>query len=161
MFYIWGNGCHRKRRWGRKAEWVSHIFPFHLLRKREEGINIFWDVPQKMYDRCMKGEIRLSAHGIGISKRFFWCIFNIHIVPIATIYSWVNLVVPKNWVAYFLAISGRKLDLTTVLRSCWPREWRRRGFLASGPFFSLFLTFAHEKNHFPVVKSGFWGHISH
>ena len=76
-------------------------------------------------------------------------------------YSWVNLVVPKNWVAYFSAISGRKLDLTTVLRSCWPREWRRRGFLASGPFFSLFLTFAHEKNHFPVVKSGFWGHISH
>ena len=75
--------------------------------------------------------------------------------------SWVNLVVPKNWVAYFSAISGRKLDLTTVLRSCWPREWRRRGFLASGPFFSLFLTFAHEKNHFPVVKSGFWGHISH
>ena len=77
------------------------------------------------------------------------------------IYSWVNLVVPKNWAAYFSAISGQKFDLATVLRSCWPIEWRRRGFIASGPFFSLFLTFAHEKNHFPVVKSGFWGHISH
>ena len=76
-------------------------------------------------------------------------------------YSWVNLVVPKNWVAYFSAISGRKFDLTTVLRSCWLIEWRKRGFIASGSFFSLFLTFAPEKNHFPVVKSGFWGHISH
>ena len=28
-------------------------------------------------------------------------------------YSWVNLVVPKNWAAYFSAISGRKFDLTT------------------------------------------------
>ena len=81
--------------------------------------------------------------------------------PTGKTYSWVNLVVPKNWAAYFSAISGRKFDLTTVLRSCWPIEWRRRGFIASGPFFSLFLTFAHEKNHFPVVKSGFWGHISH
>ena len=35
-------------------------------------------------------------------------------------YSWVNLVVPKNWAVYFSAISGRKFDLTTVLRSCWP-----------------------------------------
>ena len=75
-------------------------------------------------------------------------------------YSWINLVVPKNW-AYFSAISGRKFDQTTVLRSCWHKERRRRGFIASGPFFSLFLTFAHEKNHCPVVKSGFWGHISH
>ena len=65
-------------------------------------------------------------------------------------YSWVNLVVPKNWVAYFSAISGQKFDLKTVLRSCWHIEWRRRGFIASGPFFSPFLTFAHEKNHFPV-----------
>ena len=63
--------------------------------------------------------------------------------------------------SYFSAISGQKFDLTTVLRSCWPIEWHRRGFIASSPFFSLFLTFAHEKNHFPVVKSGFWGHISH
>ena len=29
-------------------------------------------------------------------------------------YSWVNLVVPKNWGAYFSAISGQKFDLTTV-----------------------------------------------
>ena len=48
-------------------------------------------------------------------------------------YSWVNLVVPKNWVAYFSAISGQKFDLTTVLRSCWPIEWHRRSFIASGP----------------------------
>ena len=53
---------------------------------------------------------------------------------IKNIYSWVNLVVPKSWVAYFSAISGRKFDLTTVLRSCWPKEWRRRGLIASGPF---------------------------
>ena len=54
-------------------------------------------------------------------------------------YSWVNLVVPKNWAAYFSAISGRKFDLTTVLRLCWNIEWRGRGFIASGPFFSLLL----------------------
>ena len=49
-------------------------------------------------------------------------------------YRWVNLVVPKNWGAYFSAISGRKFDLTTVLRSCWHIEWRRRGFITSGCF---------------------------
>ena len=54
-------------------------------------------------------------------------------------YSWVNQVCPKNWGAYFSAISGRKFDLTTVLRSCWPTEWHRRGFIASDPFFSLLL----------------------
>ena len=80
---------------------------------------------------------------------------------IPNFYSWVNLVVPKNWAAYFSAISGQKIDLTTVLRSCWPIEWRKRGFIASGPFSSFFLTFAHEKNHFPVVKIGFRGHTSH
>ena len=34
---------------------------------------------------------------------------------------------------------GRKFGLTSVLRLCWPIEWRRRGFIASGPFFSFFL----------------------
>ena len=54
-------------------------------------------------------------------------------------YSWVNLVIPKNWAAYFSAISGRKFDLAVVLRSCWPIEWHRRGFIASVPFFSLLI----------------------
>ena len=54
-------------------------------------------------------------------------------------YSWVNQVCPKNWGAYFSAISRRKFDLTAALRWCWPIEWGRRGFIASGPFFSLFL----------------------
>ena len=51
-----------------------------------------------------------------------------------TNYSWINLVVPKKWAAYFSAISGRKFDLTTVLRSCWHIEWRRRGFIFFLPF---------------------------
>ena len=40
---------------------------------------------KKMYERHTKGKIRLSAPGIGISKKKFWWIFNIHIVPIAAI----------------------------------------------------------------------------
>ena len=54
-------------------------------------------------------------------------------------YSWVNLVVPKNWGAYFSAISGRKFDLTTVLRSCLPQKWRRRGLITIFVTFVMFL----------------------
>ena len=87
----------------------------------------------------------LKYEHIYLHTRDVYCVAHTH--------SWVNLVVPKNWGAYFSALSGRKFDLKTVLTSCWHIEWRRRGFIASGPFFSRFLTFAHEKNHFPVVKN--------
>ena len=73
----------------------------------------------------------LKYEHIYLHTRDVYCVAHTH--------SWVNLVVPKNWGAYFSAISGRKFDLTTVLRSCWHIEWRRRGFIASGPFFSLLL----------------------
>ena len=45
----------------------------------------------------------------------------------------------KKWGAYFSAISGRKFDLTTVLRLYWPLKWRRRGFITISVTFVLFL----------------------
>ena len=63
--------------------------------------------------------------------------------------SWVNLVYPKIEGAYFLVISGREFDLTTVLGPCWPPEWRRRGFITSGclkrkPAFMIILELDHD-----------------
>ena len=47
-------------------------------------------------------------------------------------YSRSNLVLTKSEGAFFSAIFGQKFDLKTVLRPCWPPEWRGRGFITSG-----------------------------
>ena len=89
-----------------------------------------------------------GKHPHHVGQRWHWIVVHqedlfaqqIKVDKIINRYSWVNLVVPKNWAAYFSAITGRKFDLTTVLRSRWPIEWRRRGFIAPfSHFFSLLL----------------------
>ena len=80
-------------------------------------------------------------------------------------YIWVNVVVPKNWAAYFSAISRRKFDLTTVLRSCWPQKWRRRGLITMFVTFVLFHNCLHAHRLFScgfllkVAKMDFSGSI--
>ena len=47
----------------------------------------------------------------------------------------------KNWRSLFLSHSERKFNLTTVLRPCWPLEWRKRDCITSGCLKNCFRDF--------------------
>ena len=62
--------------------WVSFAhFSFSSAQEKERRKKYFFQTYiKRMYERHTKGKIRLSAPGIGISKKKFWWIFNIFIL---------------------------------------------------------------------------------
>ena len=89
-----------------------------------------WCQTQILHPKRRARLFQICYKYISGGKTYLGC-FLVSLPWYTMIYSWVNLVCPKIEGGYFSALSGRKFDLTTVLRSCWPLKWRRRGFITS------------------------------
>ena len=114
----WGRGQSCKK-WGNKIIWfVTAILPHN------------WCQIQILHPKRRARLFQICYKYISGGKTYLGC-FLVSLPWYTMIYSWVNLVCPRIEGGYFSAISGQKFYLTTVLRSCWPLEWRRRGFITS------------------------------
>ena len=97
-----------------------------------------------LFQDCVRGQHLCLAHAERSSSHpktnkywgFVWLFLALN-TNCNRLYSWKlekNLLRP--FCTHFTYPQSRILspfDLTTVLRSCWPIEWHRRSFIASGP----------------------------
>ena len=89
-----------------------------------------WCQTQILHPKRRARLFQICYKYISGGKTYLGC-FLVSLPWYTMIYSWVNLVCPRIEGGYFSAISGQKFYLTTVLRSCWPLEWRMRDFITS------------------------------